>query len=86
MSMAVQDLCDTGTETGTGHVDPLPFILRTASRFIRDLLFTVSLLGNAERRDGGPAKLCHAGTKTRNSSNKSTCHISRPLWRAVFGT
>jgi len=40
--MAVQDLC--GTDTGTDHV----FIPRTASRFIRDLLFTVSLWWTGE--------------------------------------
>ena len=41
VAMAVQDLC--GTDIGTGHVDLLLFIPRTASRFIRDLLSTVSL-------------------------------------------
>jgi hypothetical protein len=48
VSMAVQGLC--GTDTGTGHVDLLPFAPRTASRVIGDLLFTCR---NTEVADGG---------------------------------
>jgi len=72
VAMAVQDLC--GTDIGTGHVDLLLFIPRTASRFIRDLLSTVSLWWTVSV---SPAKLCHAMLAPSSLGRDTTAKAER---------